>query len=553
MRLLKVLAIVSVACVAQSCKIEMPPLIALIGSHSSASYGWQKEPHLRRPSAHHFGYSSRAIQYLGFKDTLLILDHYLLRDDYDSRQYNNHAESIHTIMTGVGIPGDQALVRFYQEFFGSAYTSEEWRELRRATRVMHMPLAFPLHREEHISKVAESNTVFVLGAGNMSVLKQIENLQGDRDVYNSNHVVWKQHPKGQEWYQNILEVYKTGKVIAAISAIITPHQEWSAIPIPLSMERTIEPHKGIFTCGDIKEACFTTIPVEATSFASARLASMAFYLAQFYPRAEEVVETLEKCAVDIGEPGIDREYGREVANLLCPPVLKKELAVVSQYVEEKKKGEKGKGGVLEGEWSAEGLEVYLPPVLQETLQFQYEGKAEGTAIFEENKATLAVSLTASVIIRFLLAKPIEAKAEEEIQGEGVYATEGNTLTIQTSEPLQYTYTATEDSLKLIRSLTLNEVLRFLPGAFKKLVEEETEDWFQDDPIQIITTFTKVPLLVGDFDGNSIVDFTDFLLFTQVFGATIGDQAFNKDMDLIPDGMINFADFLVFVENFGASG
>ena len=125
-----------------------------------------------------------------------------------------------------------------------------------------------------------------------------------------------------------------------------------------------------------------------------------------------------------------------------------------------------------------------------------------------------------------------------------------TLQSEIPEPFHYTYTVTEDSLQLIRSFTLNEALRLLPGALGAFAEKETEDWFEDDPIQIITTFARVPLLVGDFDRNNVVDFTDFLLFTEVFGTSATDHDFNASMDLMPDGMITFADFLVFVENFG---
>ena len=184
---------------------------------------------------------------------------------------------------------------------------------------------------------------------------------------------------------------------------------------------------------------------------------------------------------------------------------------------------------------------------------QYEGKAEGTVVFDEERAELDFSLSALTTSTFLLVKPIKANAARAGKGEGVYTTEGKILSIQTPEPLHYTYTVTEDSLQLIRSFTLNEALRLLPGALGAFAEKETEDWFQDDPIQIITTFARVPLLVGDFDRNNVVDFADFLLFTAVFGTTLTDHNFNKSMDLVPDGTITFADFLVFVENFGATG
>ena len=57
---------------------------------------------------------------------------------------------------------------------------------------------------------------------------------------------------------------------------------------------------------------------------------MAFYLAQLYPTAEEIVDAMNVCAIDIGEPGIDREFGRGLANIVCGPVLEKELEAAMQ-------------------------------------------------------------------------------------------------------------------------------------------------------------------------------------------------------------------------------
>ena len=90
------------------------------------------------------------------------------------------------------------------------------------------------------------------------------------------------------------------------------------------------PYGEVVQCGDIAEWCFTVLPNSYTSSASARLAAMSFYLAQLYPTAEEIIETLNVCAIDIGEPGIDREFGRGLANIVCGPVWEKELEAAMQ-------------------------------------------------------------------------------------------------------------------------------------------------------------------------------------------------------------------------------
>jgi len=56
---------------------------------------------------------------------------------------------------------------------------------------------------------------------------------------------------------------------------------------------------------------------------------------------------------------------------------------------------------------------------------------------------------------------------------------------------------------------------------------------------------------GDFNGDGLVDFTDFFLFADAFGQTVppADSVF----DLMADGTIDFSDFFVFADHFGKAG
>ena len=56
---------------------------------------------------------------------------------------------------------------------------------------------------------------------------------------------------------------------------------------------------------------------------------------------------------------------------------------------------------------------------------------------------------------------------------------------------------------------------------------------------------------GDFNGDDVVDFTDFFLFADAFGQNVppADPVF----DLMPDGAIDFSDFFVFADHFGKAG
>lgn len=55
-------------------------------------------------------------------------------------------------------------------------------------------------------------------------------------------------------------------------------------------------------------------------------------------------------------------------------------------------------------------------------------------------------------------------------------------------------------------------------------------------------------LNADFDNDGFVDFRDFVLFAERFGAAEGDALYAPQFDLAPDGVINLADFLLFTES-----
>ena len=390
-------------------------------------------------------------------------------------------------MTAAGIP-EESIV-FFKAFRTATstyniglrmFTSDDWAWLHEAARVVHLPAFGPLTGNEDPARVADGNTLFVLAAGNMR-----ESFEGDRDLYNINHPT-RSHPDPRsdrarkEWYRNLLDVYNTGKSIAATTARVTE-------------SGAIEPNEYVVSCGDIKESCFTIIPRHNTSSASARLAAMSWYLFQFWETPEEVLETLSVCAIDIGESGIDREYGKGMVNLLCPRVLKKEVEVVSAHLggREEKVLISG-GGEIGGIWKAEStaLQVYLPSALRETLQAEYAGVVNGTVVFDEGRAEANFTAKATVSVTFLL--PIEARVEDIVQIEGEYVAEANRLSVQKGGNVlaDYIYTATGDSLHLIRSLSLNDALRLIPGVIGDLAKKDTQPILEDDPIQIRMSFAK---------------------------------------------------------------
>ncbi len=144
-------------------------------------------------------------------------------------------------------------------------------------------------------------------------------------MWNDDHLLWQADGYGRvgstaerNWgvYQNNLEIARLGNVLFASSANVS------------SDSMTVVPHRNVIRCGTLKDACFTIIPRQSTSRASARLSAMTFYLAQFWDTPQEIVSVLKECAIDAGEPGPDIEYGLGIANLLCGPVLQKEMEAV---------------------------------------------------------------------------------------------------------------------------------------------------------------------------------------------------------------------------------
>ena len=70
-------------------------------------------------------------------------------------------------------------------------------------------------------------------------------------------------------------------------------------------------------CGDTMEQCFAVEQSGITSASAPALSAAVFHLFQTYEDAEDVVHALKSCATDIGEPGVDREFGQGLVDFRC--------------------------------------------------------------------------------------------------------------------------------------------------------------------------------------------------------------------------------------------
>ncbi len=235
---------------------------------------------------------------------------------------------------------------------------------------------------------------------------------------------------------------------------------------------------------------------------------------------------------------------------------------------------KPQGGEIVGSWVAEkvGLDAYVPAgLVQAVSPLTVEGEINGTITFGSDGSVKSDYTTLTNVSAVLLV-PLTVAVHDTSRYEGNYtvASDTHALTIarENEDPLNYTYTATADSLHIIRPLLLDELLQSLSEAVRPLAMSALSQHVPpDDPIRIVITFAKMKdtgtpptppptptpptMLTGDFDGNGTVEFPDFLLFVAQFGKSSSDDGFNASMDLDSSGTIDFPDFLLFVAAFGS--
>ena len=183
--------------------------------------------------------------------------------------------------------------------------------------VRNLSLLAPIRFQENVEYIRSVNEVYVIAAGNVDSRNVTRCVDDDyptpRDLWDRNHPFWTCEETNldvsPEGFDSMLAAVETGKVLVAVSAI--RQEDGSVIPDETSV-----------TCGDLAEHCFTvTHSFDGTSFAAPRVAAVLFHLRQMYETAEEAVVAAKQCVQDIGEPGIDREFGLGLLDLRCPEAM----------------------------------------------------------------------------------------------------------------------------------------------------------------------------------------------------------------------------------------
>ena len=177
--------------------------------------------------------------------------------------------------------------------------------------------AFPSAKGLYLGDRAESinrynHHLLVMAAGNTDTF-------AGRQLWYPNHRHWQENPG---LWERGMSVLADGRVILAKNA-------------KLDHDGTVIPNEKNVMCGLAKEYCYSIIAEgnPGTSSASIQLGALAFYLAQLWDTPKEVVGVLNTCAEDVGELGIDEEFGRGIVSVACDTVRNRELTAVANSVE----------------------------------------------------------------------------------------------------------------------------------------------------------------------------------------------------------------------------
>ena len=192
------------------------------------------------------------------------------------------------------------------------FTREYSSEVREDTLVFNFPNSWPNDvavSEIDILKQAQFLVVAALGNTRTS--------RGRRDLWYPDHPWW----SGTGWERS-MRALATGKLLLAKHVV-------------QSSDGSIIADEDNVKCGLAKEYCYSVMAPDkdlytGTSGASSKLSALTFYLFQLWDTPREVVRTLNVCAEDVGEPGIDEEFGRGIVSVVCDRVQNRERSAVSE-------------------------------------------------------------------------------------------------------------------------------------------------------------------------------------------------------------------------------
>ena len=181
--------------------------------------------------------------------------------------------------------------------------------LRAETLVVNRSV-LPAFNALDVEHLPAHNIIFVAGTGNLDLdIEACDPINTRiRDLWRSDHPYFSCGGDFRHQYTDTMAAVRTGKVLMATAAV-------------RKQDGTVVPNTGVMMCGDTKEQCFAVEQSGITSASAADLSAAVFHLFQTYEDAEDVVRALKSCATDIGEPGVDREFGQGLVDFRCTEAM----------------------------------------------------------------------------------------------------------------------------------------------------------------------------------------------------------------------------------------
>ena len=229
----------------------------------------------------------------------------------------SHANAVRGTLRASGVPEESILFADGDGGPGEGccgWVRRVWDSLHRDTLVVVVPTTWAYDRRGDATRISALDVLFVSAAGNTDGF-------GSRDLFTPDHPHWVQH-SGEEHdaWQEMLDSLATGKALFATYVNVN------------RQTGNVTPHSGTVRCGEARDACYAVVygGRSGSSHAAPVLGALVFYLSQLWERPVEVVAALNGCAVDIGEPGVDDEYGRGIPTADCGMVHDREVLVAAE-------------------------------------------------------------------------------------------------------------------------------------------------------------------------------------------------------------------------------
>ena len=301
----------------------------------------------------------------GFEGKIFLQDKPRPGIGHEERMLDTLTQSIQNkhILTYEGVEGTVHEIEKRRDGWISGYYAEEVK--KHNVRVIHVPTLWHHgarlpDREGVLQILKDQDILAVYAAGNFGTVPL--DLYYPENPYWGNAPPWDRNAGKLVEYQEVESFFKGGHAVMATFAIRKPEtlRDFTHWALGERNEKDVQEmyqiaegeyirHPLTARFGDLKEYGFSVFLekkgfswdrdkgegkyVPGTSRASAHVAAFAFYLYQLWDTTAEVLEVMQKTAIDIGEPGVDEEFGWGLINADHPIIWDKAAKKLEKSLE----------------------------------------------------------------------------------------------------------------------------------------------------------------------------------------------------------------------------